>query len=46
MALRTLLVVLVVAATATFVVGVSVERGNEPAHHEARGEVSHVESEA
>ena len=45
MALRTALVMLVVAATATFVVGVSIERGNEPAH-EIGGQALHVESGA
>ena len=35
MGLRALLVALVIAATAAFVVGVSIERGNEPAQHAA-----------
>jgi hypothetical protein len=35
MDLRSLLVALVIAATAAFVVGVSIERGNEPAQHAA-----------
>jgi len=35
MGLRALLFALVIAATAAFVVGVSIERGNEPAQHAA-----------
>jgi|tagenome__1003787_1003787.scaffolds.fasta_scaffold20107675_2 hypothetical protein len=35
MGMRSLLVALVIAATAAFVVGVSIERGNEPAQHAA-----------
>jgi hypothetical protein len=35
MGLRVLLVALVIAATASFVVGVSIERGDEAAHHAA-----------
>ena len=40
MGLRALLVALIVAATATFVVGVSIERGDEAAHHDAAGEAA------
>lgn len=40
MGLRALLVALIVAATATFVVGVSIERGDEAAHHDAAGEAT------
>jgi hypothetical protein len=58
MGLRGLLVVLVTAATAAFVVGVSIERGNEPAQHAAseaaapsgeaggEGEAQHLEGES
>ena len=35
MSLRVLLVALVISATAAFVVGVSIERGNEPTQHAA-----------
>jgi hypothetical protein len=48
MSLRWLLVALVIAATAAFVVGVSIERGDEPAHHaagEAAGEQLEVGGE-
>ncbi|HET9010848.1 MAG TPA: hypothetical protein VFN38_03490 [Gemmatimonadaceae bacterium] len=38
--MRTLLVVLIVAASALFVVAVSIERGNERAHHAEAGEVA------
>ena len=38
--MRTLLVVLIVAATALFVIGVSIERGDEQAHHAEAGEVA------
>jgi hypothetical protein len=40
MSLRALLVVLIVAATAAFVVGVSIERGHEAAHHDVAGETA------
>ena len=38
--MRTLLVVLIVAASASFVVGVSIERGDERAHAAEAGEVA------
>lgn len=40
MALRALLVILIVAATAAFVVGVGVEHGEQSAHHDQSGEVA------
>ena len=45
MGLRSLLVALVIAATAALVIGVSIERGNEPAQH-AASEVAAPASES
>jgi hypothetical protein len=45
MYLRGLLVALIVAATAAFVVGVSIERGTEPTHHIEAEEGAHESSE-
>ena len=43
--MRSLLVVLIVVATALFVVGVGVERDDGRAHHDAAGEVAHEAAE-
>jgi Flp pilus assembly protein TadB len=45
MRLRALLLVLIVAATGAFVVGVSIERGDEASHHEASSEAVPASSE-